>query len=353
MKYSVLLLVTLLLQVTIFLNPNDGYAETQRPNVNILAWWGYLDDPTLIARTEKTCNVKISHDIYYSNDEFLRRWRGSEENYDIIIFTESIYHSAQPNLPQIDTPLWKEAYEYNPIIRSHYFKKEFPHNVVYYAHALTGFLWNKSLITINPTDSFQKIFSQPDNHTVAVIDDPLEIKLLIDSGLFQNKNTSIDKSISAFNHIETLFNNSKIIPINNYRQLSTQKDIAIIFTWSGEAIEGAINHSDNWEFTINQNLSQISSDLLAQTKKSNAALCVAQHLTSKPEMSFMQNNSFYFSPYLDDSKVTNKHFRKIYTDFLQLLPNIKWLSSINDTDLKKLNTAWAITKIRLTREINE
>lgn len=347
-----LFLITALLQVMCTFVPCTGYATTAKPTINILAWWGYLDDPDLIARTEKACNVKISHDDYYSNDEFLRRWRGSEDNYDILIFTESIYNSAAPHLPIVNTTLWQEANDYNPIIKSHYFSKKFPHNVVYYAQALTGFLWNKSLVTIKQNDSLQQVFSKSRGHTIALIDDPLEIKILLDT---KNNHSSLsaDNSIHAFDNIESLLDNTNIIPINNYRQLSDHKDLAVIFTWSGEAIRDVINNSNAWEFTINQNLSQISSDLLAQTTNSPAAFCVAQHLTSKSEMNFMQNKEFYFSPYADNSRVTNENFRKLYAQFLQVLPRIKWLSTMDGENLNKLNTAWAITKIRLTREINK
>ncbi len=351
MRHYRLFLLTFILQLVYFLSP-VAYADAQKPTVNILTWWGYLDDPGLIARTEKACDVKISHDVYYSNDEFLRRWRGSEDNYDILIFTESIYNSAAPHLPIIETPLWQEANDYNPVIKAHYFEKKFPPNVVYYAHALTGFLWNKPLVSINQNTSFQEIFSQSKGHTIALIDDPLEVKILLDTKGAHNTQ-SIDDSIHTFDNIETLLNNTKIIPINNYRQLSDHKDLALIFTWSGEAIRDVINNSNAWEFTINQNLSQISSDLLAQTSNSSASYCVAKHLTSKSEMNFMQNKEFYFSPYVDNSQVINKNFKKIYAQFISVLPTIKWLSTMDGDDLNKLNTAWAITKIRLTREINE
>ena len=185
-----------------------------------------------------------------------------------------------------------------------------------------------------------------------MIDDPLEVKILLDTKGAHNTQ-SIDDSIHTFDNIETLLNNTKIIPINNYRQLSDHKDLALIFTWSGEAIRDVINNSNAWEFTINQNLSQISSDLLAQTSNSSASYCVAKHLTSKSEMNFMQNKEFYFSPYVDNSQVINKNFKKIYAQFISVLPTIKWLSTMDGDDLNKLNTAWAITKIRLTREINE
>ena len=125
MRHYRLFLLTFILQLVYFLSP-VAYADAQKPTVNILTWWGYLDDPGLIARTEKACDVKISHDVYYSNDEFLRRWRGSEDNYDILIFTESIYNSAAPHLPIIETPLWQEANDYNPVIKAHYFEKKIP-----------------------------------------------------------------------------------------------------------------------------------------------------------------------------------------------------------------------------------
>ena len=44
-----------------------------RPAVNILSWWDYINSKKLIKLVEEDkCNVDVSIDEFYSNDEFSR-----------------------------------------------------------------------------------------------------------------------------------------------------------------------------------------------------------------------------------------------------------------------------------------
>jgi spermidine/putrescine-binding protein len=66
------------------------FAEKER-SVNVITWWGYLDSPEVAQEVKKQCHVNLSHDTYYTNNEFLRRVNTNKTRYDIIIFTQTIY----------------------------------------------------------------------------------------------------------------------------------------------------------------------------------------------------------------------------------------------------------------------
>ncbi len=132
--------------------------QNKIPTVNILTWWGYLDYPEVVSDIEKKCNVKVSYDEYYSSSEFLRRER--QENYDIVIFSGTIYDLVKANIGLKKSNLWRQSLNYNPIIRKHYLHSDFTPNVVYFLHSLTGFLWNPNVIDIYKNDSIFEIFKK-------------------------------------------------------------------------------------------------------------------------------------------------------------------------------------------------
>ena len=43
-----------------------------KPAVNILSWWDYINSEEIIKLVENKCNVDVSIDEFYSNDEFSR-----------------------------------------------------------------------------------------------------------------------------------------------------------------------------------------------------------------------------------------------------------------------------------------
>ncbi|HEU5280401.1 MAG TPA: hypothetical protein VFU82_00230 [Gammaproteobacteria bacterium] len=326
-------------------------AFSAQSEINVLTWWGYLDHPKLIAEAEKKCGVAISHDIYFSNEEFLRRWRGSEDDYDIIIFSETIYKTIMPYLPHINTSLWKESEDYHPVIRSHYLANHFPKNVVYFSHALTGFLWNKQLIQLSESDTASSIFEKARKHTVVIIDDPAEIRQFLEDGYNQGNFLSVNQTDKFFNHLESIKKETKMYFTNNFSEVNNGSNTAFIYAWSGDAMN-LLSHdkNNNFTFLLHPKLSHITSDLLAQTSKKPGAYCVAEYLTSKKTMSVTQNLYFYFSPYANYQFVSDKNFRAAYVNFVKNLPLFPWLASVNMDTFSHLNVAWALTKIRMMKD---
>lgn len=328
---------------------NVSYGASDLETINILTWWGYLNYSKLITTAENTCHVKISYDEYFSNDEFLRRWEGEKDNYDIIIFSDTIYNAIKNKIPPVkSSTLWKQSLLYNPVIKSRYKKRKYPNNMVYFIHAMTGFLWNPKNISLSSSDSLISIFNKATNNHVVIIDDSVEAKKLIESSLLEQ---SKDKDILNVTNFKRLIQNADVYITNNYSQIYKKPKFAFSFTWSGEAVVDIMESNKKYEFLIHPKLSYISSDLLAQTSNKQSALCVAKVLTTKKAMSIIQNNDFYFSPYTDYTDVINPIFKDIYTRFILALPVLPWLDSTDGASFERLNMSWQLIKLELNNRV--
>src|SRR5262245_4866842 len=77
----------------------------EKSTVNILSWFGYLGSPEIIQLVEKECNVGLSVDEYYSNEEFIRRWKVQKDEYDVLIFSNLLYKGLKENIALKNTSL--------------------------------------------------------------------------------------------------------------------------------------------------------------------------------------------------------------------------------------------------------
>ena len=321
------------------------------PTVNILTWWGYLDYPEIRQIIENKCQANISYDNYYSNTEFTRRWNTQEENYDIIIFSDTIYNSVKSEIARKDSDLWKLSNDYNPIIKKHYHDEKMPSNVVYFIHSLTVFLWNPALVQLNESDTIFSIFKKADNNIVVIIDDPIEAANLIGHGLDENKSNSYTLTKNPHytyltkENFMKIADRTKVYITNDYSQIYLKPTFAFSFTWSGEAMVDLSKSGKNYNFLIHPKLSYISSDLLAVLNNKPASLCVAKTLASKEVMSVLQNKDFYFSPYADTRGIENETFKSMYQEFIKKLPTLAWVKPVSDEDFRKLSTTWKLIKL--------
>lgn len=312
---------------------------TKKETINILTWWGYLAYPEVVEAVEKRCDVKLSFDEYYSNDEFLRRWEGQKEYYDVIIFSDTIYHLVKGKIPHIgNSKLWQLSAQYHPIIKSHYLNRRYPHNIVYFVHSMTGFLWNPQNIAINEKDSISNIFKKASHKYVVIMDDPVEAKKLVEA---EGGN---DLSIDNF---KKLIQNTDVYITNNYSQIYKKSDFAFSYSWSGEAVVDLLAANKQYQFLVHPRLSYITSDLLAQTSNKRSASCVAKVLASKDVTTVIQNKNFYFNPYANYDNTKNSIFKSLYLYFINHLLKSVWIDSIKESDFHKINKEWQLIKISL------
>lgn len=339
--------------ICLFICCSYVHAENKKEVINILTWWEYLDDK-IVDTAEKKCNVKISYDEYYNNDEFIRRWSAGKEDYQVIIFSQTIYNIVKDKLPRIkNSKLNNNIKYYNPVIRNHYLQKNYPENVAYFTHSLTGFLWNPENIYISSNDSIDSIFKKAKNNNVVIIDDPEEFKKLIGVNLASNRSKFPQNNALTIESFKKITNNSNVYITNNYYNIYLQPRFAFSFSWSGEALLALMNSGRDYQFLIHPKLSYISTDLISQTFNSTGSQCVASYLSSKEIMEVLQEKNFYFSPYANYSKNKNIKFKKIYKEFASNLKNLSWIDASDQKNYYGRNKSWQLIKISLNNRTGE
>lgn len=328
-------------------------APSDAPHVNILTWQGYFT-PQINALIAQQCHANVSYDEYYSNDEFLRRFAGNQDLYDIVIFADSVYNLIKDRIKYDKSDLASSSQDYNETIKQHYKKSHFPPNVVYFSHTLSGFLWNPAVMSIDENDSISSIFKKAGINLVAIIDDPAEIRMLTSLELGKNISDKISSqqqtsslTISNFNNLVQL---SKVYITNDFTEIFKKPNFAFAFTWSGVATYESSLSNKPYDFLVHPKLSYVSSDFLAVLNNRSAAVCVAKVLSSKKAASILQNDVFYFSPYVDDTDVTNLQFKKFYDKFRKILPTLRWVTPISQDEFKDINTTWQLIKVKSSYE---
>jgi hypothetical protein len=311
-----------------------------------LTWWGYLDDLNTPKLIDQKCGAILSYDNYTSNDDMIRRWQLNQNKYDVLIFSVTIYNAIKNQIILNKSSLWKVSKDYNPAIQKKYISSHLPHNIAYFSHALTGFLWNPAVIQLTKNDTVQTSFKKADNNKVILLDDPFEINLLLGAALSNNFDTpSNGITLEIF---KKLTQNTKLFIGNTMNNIYLQKDFAFSYQWSGDAFSRSLDIK-NYKFLINEHLSYITTDLIAQVQDTKAAACVAKVLASKEFLTEMQNSSRYFSPYGNMDSIPEGEFKETYRQFLKRLPSIHWLTPPSSDQLKKINQEWNEVKYELTQ----
>lgn len=322
--------------------------QSYAKDVNVLSWWGYLDSPEVIKELKNKCNANLSVDTYYTNNEFLRRVSSNKINYDIIIFSQTIYDLIKNQIPKNNINLTKFSNKFHPIIRKEYLASHFPPNVIYFMHSLSGFLWNPSVINLNKNDTIEEIFKKANNNIVILMDDPVEISNLIRTTI--SSQTYQYKSIINLPNFKNLIQNSSVYIANNYNQIYDQHNFAFAFGWTGDTIAYMKQAHKEFEFLIHPKLSYISSDLLATMNDSSETACVANVLMTKKVLDILQNSTYYFSPYGDYKSVPLPIYQSVYEDVFNKLATLKWLdTSITSSDFETMVNAWNEIQLNMQR----
>jgi hypothetical protein len=338
-KYILIIYISLMTLVS-----TNCFAEKEQ-SVNVITWWGYLDSPEVAQEVKKQCHVNLSHDTYYTNNEFLRRVNTNKTRYDIIIFTQTIYDLVKNQIPKNKVNLAAISEKFNPIIKSHYKQSQFPPNVIYFMHSLSGFLWNPNVINLSSQDSVEDIFKKADKNIIVMIDDPLEVWNLINKAYrpkniinLKNYNESVQINSDSF---KKLIQIATAYTSNNYNQVYDQKNFAFAFGWSGDAIVYMKQAKKSFKFLIHPKLSYISSDLMAAMNDDPKTVCAANVLMSKKVLDIVENNTYYFSPYGDYQTVNDSFYKSIYQEVFKKLSTIQWLEAPpSSADFEKMTNDW-------------
>src|SRR3990167_6279497 len=335
---------SIILALALSLAIHKAYAE-YKPTVNILTWSEYLDEPSTAQLVEDKCAATLSYDSYTSNDDMLRRWNASSGKYDVLIFSDTIYNEMKDKIILKNSDIWRKSKDYNPVIRKKYNENHFPHNIAYFFHALTGFIWNPAVINLTKNDTVQTAFKKAKNNKVILIDDPVEINMLLTAKI-KDSSGSPDNQISV-EHFKSLTQSARTYVSNETNKVYNQKDFAFSYQWSGVAFSD--NENMRFRFLINNHLSYVSTDIIAQVKDNKIAACVANLLASKKYLTQLQNRTRYFSPYGNIEAVPEGMFKETYKSFLRNLPQLHWLEPPSTTQLKNQRKKWDQVKYELTK----
>ena len=324
-----------------------GFSSTQAISneshkVNVLSWWGYLSIPGEINKLNKKCGVEVSFDTYYSNLDFLRRVKQGQSQYDIAIFSNTVYSGISSDINIPDSKLYEMTDNYNPNVSNHYTSQGFNHNVVYFALSLTGFLWNPEKISIDSQEPISNVFKSAKDFSVSLLDDPTEIEYLIRA--HDDKNNNLQLNLENFND---LHQKSNVYITNDMQSKLIEKpDFAFAYIWSGDAIEALRAHPE-YKFTVNQHASYVTEDLLAELNLREETVCVAKYMSSREFLSYIQENTLYFSPYLDPPSKNNPLFFEIFNQFLRKINQLEWIKPKASTDLSETDDRWEQIKLNM------
>jgi hypothetical protein len=307
---------------------------SQSTTVNILSWWGYLDKPWVSEFLKDKCHTAISFDEYYTNEEFNRRFREYDIDYDIIIFSDTIYNLVKDEIRNKGNSLDKVTNNYNEFIRKNYIRDKYPKNVVYFLHSVTGLLWNPTNFKLNSKKDFYSIPSKDKSKYFIIIDDPIETRLISDN--FTKKD--FIKLLKLENTYIT----------NDLEPFYDREDFAAAYLWSGDLLKVAMKSKKKLIFTTDQSYSFISSDLIASLNNNPSTSCVAGALASKPFLDKLQNDTSYISPYADTKVIKDLATRRIYENIFKNISDFKWISPLSKRDFHNLNRKWDSIKSHST-----
>jgi hypothetical protein len=139
---------------------------------------------------------------------------------------------------------------------------------------------------------------------------------------------------------------------NGFNQVYQSSDFSFAFVWSGDGIQHIKDINKKLKFLIHPKLSYISSDLLAQINTDKKSKCIANYLSDEKTLRLIENYNYYFSSYTNIKYISDRDFRIIYNQFLQALPKLQWIKSINSTDFDKINNSWDLIKLYCEKQFH-
>ncbi len=165
---------------SLLLCPLNAQASTPT-KVKILTWWGYLEQNSeQIKNIEKRCLSKIIIDEFYSSSEFLSRINSNLENFDILIYSDTVFKSLQTSFiskAKSKTSLKRSGYSKD--IQAFFDSRSYGPNTSIFQTSLSGFLINKDLMLAHKNEPFSSFFKKAGNHIITLLDDHVEIATLL------------------------------------------------------------------------------------------------------------------------------------------------------------------------------
>ncbi|PIQ43204.1 MAG: hypothetical protein COV52_01685 [Gammaproteobacteria bacterium CG11_big_fil_rev_8_21_14_0_20_46_22] len=360
----------LVLSIPVMAKPTSSHADltinpTRQPDVKVLTWIGTISatDP-YIQTIEKDCGVHIAYYEYKSNQDFLATLRNTEDHFDILIFSDAIYNVIADDIANPKGTLSTFSNHYYPIIKQHYLAGHYAPNVAFFLHSMTGFLYNPDNLPNLPKDTISQMFAQATGKYVTMINAPIEADFFLRLALSQSKQANAPTGNEIFSaspldshFFKSLYQGTNFIITNTPERIVAKKNFAFSYIWSGDALIMLRNNPGLLKYYIHPNLSYVSTDLIATLNENPRTVCVAHKLASEWFLTHEQNVTDYFSPYgkLTDPKNKNPqpidpHFKAIFATWMQHLPNLPWIKSVDENTFNALITTWDKIKFEVSEQ---
>lgn len=352
MKKKLLLVLCMILSS----NMQASIDKNSEKTINVIAFYGFLEDPKIKNAVEKQCHVKFSHDAYYTNAEFLHDFHKQKDSYDVMIFSNMIYGSIKNQLPNIaKSNLWKSAAEYYPYFKEYYMTHNYTHNTAFFTHAIVGFMYNPEVIDITPDEKMSDIFKSAKDNNVILVDDSGEIGNLLTIGY--SDDTSIKKhndgSVSlTYKNLKRMTQDAKVhITSFDFNKIYDSKNFAFSYIWSGDALLYMKKSGKPYKFVIPSNASSICTDLIVQMKDTPEASCVARVLQNQSTLEDFEKNTYYFSPYFKNH-INDKSYMALYEKTKKTLAQLRMIQPVENFE-KDYNDRWSKIKLQISHDNNE
>ena len=333
------ILLFLLVLLALVLLPNGGVAKNSSDQtVNVLTWWGFLDQADLIKRIERRCKTKVSFDAFYSPSEFLKRFLEKKVAYDVIIYPDSVFQAVFPHLTEAGTNLSALSQAYHRNVQRMYRTEHFPSNTIYFSLSLTGFLWNPKAMVIGEKDGVAQFFEKSRGKLIAILDDQIEAESLLAGAGLAVQPPSLDP-------IRKLFTGSKVVITNEMGRIVERADLAFSYTGSGTALSEIINNRRNLRFASNPELSHISRDLLSILNDRPETVCTGIRLGTKWFSRKLEERAFVFTPYGVNKKIEHPAYTELAKGFFKNLRKYKRLEMVPAEKHKQLQSQWTRIKV--------
>lgn len=318
--------------------------NTTDNNINIISWWGYLEED-MMKPIEKACQTSISFDEYYTNTEFLRRIKSG--HYDLAIYSGAVYDTMKDVITLENFDIGSNAsLHYQPQFKKTYEDLNYEKNTFFFAFSLTGFLWKKDQITLLPSDSIESIFEKAKGKTIVMIDDPAEASMLLSAA--DGIKSLSSNAIPTATAIEKLVGDTNIVFANSLAKIIKKDDFAFSVVWSGAALRLLTDNGvslDDYGLLVHPSLSHLSKDLVSVITKSDAAKCVARHVTQAEFINNVAKTTGYISPFLLDHGSLSTLADKIYSDLIKYYDSIPHMNQFTHEEYDKISEHWETIKM--------
>ena len=285
-------------------------ASAKTQTVNALAFWGFLDNPKITQLIQEKCNVKFSHDTYWTNSEFLSTYKQRSSEYDVIILSNLIYGSVKEQLPRFNSNLWKRSDNYYPYIKDYYLSHNYGKNTAFFTHAMVGFMYNPTNIKITAEQNIFDIFKNAKNNDVVLVDDSGEIGSMLTEA-YKKKYKIKTQTKLSYNNLKNLTQDTHVYITSDFGKVYDNPKFSFAYIWSGDAMKFIKNSKKPYKFIMPINATSICTDIIIQMKNNASTECVAKALTSSEFLKYFENDTYYFSPYFKND-VNDPLYDQIY-----------------------------------------